>query len=331
LIGNIIQSRIPSGPPQQMSCTTSSLLSLITFVTERHRSEPATIVLSGDHYIVGDIHGNVDILIRIFEHCGYPPESRYLFLGDYIDRGSNSCEVVLILYALKMLYPDNVHLLRGNHEFFAMSDAYGFRRECESRMTRQLYERIIDSFDSLPIAARIGGNYCVHGGISPRLRTEEAILGIEKVRQFEDFLDSPSLDMLWSDPNIAITEFDKSPRGCGVLFGPEAVKNFLNQCPGTFRVIRSHERCSAGFDWPFRKDGTVLTVFSSCDYCDTMNDAGVAAVTDHDQSAECVRLSPLLPLELGKRRVIFPEWLINEEMIEVPQVDDEVLDVEIVV
>jgi hypothetical protein len=62
-----------------------------------------------------------------------------------------------------------------------------------------------------------------------------------------------------------------------------------------------------------------------------MNDAGVAAVTDHDESAECARLPPLLPMDLGKRRVIFPEWLMDEESIEMPPVDDPILDVEIVV
>jgi diadenosine tetraphosphatase ApaH/serine/threonine PP2A family protein phosphatase len=215
-----------------------------------------------------------------------------------------------------------------------MSDSYGFRRECESRISRQIYERIVDSFDSLPIAARIGGNYCVHGGISPRLQTEEAIRNIEKVRQDDDFLKSVSCEMLWSDPCSNVIEFDKSPRGCGVLFGPEAVKKFLSACPGTFRVIRSHESCRLGFDWPFKIGGTVLTVFSSCDYCDTMNDAGVAVVTDYDDSVNCMRLAPLTPIQLAKRRVTFPKWLFEGEMMETPPFDnteDLILDVEIVV
>jgi diadenosine tetraphosphatase ApaH/serine/threonine PP2A family protein phosphatase len=294
-----------------MSLTPGQLAELIDHVNARHRAEPATVVLCGDHWVVGDIHGNVDALIRIFDQCGYPPASRYLFLGDYIDRGRNSCEVVLLLYALKFLYPDCVHLLRGNHEFFAMADAYGFRRECEARLSRALYERILLGFDDLPIAARIGGNYCVHGGISPRLRTEEQIRGIAKLSQGENIVKSASCDMLWSDPSVDVADFDKSPRGCGVLFGAQAVRRFLEACPGTNRIIRSHESCTAGFDWPFREGGTVLTVFSSCDYCDLMNHAAVVIVTDHDASAHCVTLAPLAPSQLKRRRVLFPDWLID--------------------
>jgi diadenosine tetraphosphatase ApaH/serine/threonine PP2A family protein phosphatase len=279
-------------------------------VTERHQHEPATLTLAGPHYIVGDIHGNVDALIRIFGHFGFPPSSKYLFLGDYIDRGRNSCEVILVLYGLKLLFPDHIYLLRGNHEFFGMSDLYGFRRECEFRLSRAVYERIVRSFDSLPIAARIGGNYCVHGGISPKLMTEEAIANVEKLSQTENFLESPSCDLLWSDPCAAVAEFEKSPRGCGVLFGKEAVVRFLTACPGAFRVIRSHESCRAGFNWPFSEGGPVLTVFSSYDYCSMGNDAGVVAVTDHDESVKCEAIAPVGNAK--KRRVIYPEWLMEE-------------------
>jgi diadenosine tetraphosphatase ApaH/serine/threonine PP2A family protein phosphatase len=318
LIHELIKTRIPSGTPPRPAISFCDVTQLIDSVSELHRTEPATLILSGNHYIVGDIHGNVDSLIRIFGHFGYPPHSKYLFLGDYIDRGRNSCEVVLLLYGLKLLFPNHLHLLRGNHEFFAMTDAYGFRRECEGRMSRSMYDRIVCSFDHLPIAARIGGNFCVHGGISPRLTTPEAIKSITKLQQTEDFLESPSCDLLWSDPREKILDFEKSPRGCGVLFGRDAAQRFLEACPGAFRIIRSHESCAAGFDWPFNEGGPVLTVFSSCDYCETGNNAGIAAVSDYDTSAKCVALPPLMPSQLGKRRVIFPDWAIDNVEMEFP-------------
>jgi protein phosphatase len=308
LVHQIINTRIPCKDPPQISISITNLSTLIDLVSERHKTEPATLVLSGDHYIVGDIHGNIDVLIRIFGKFGYPPHSKYLFLGDYIDRGCNSCEVVLVLYALKLLFPDDLHLLRGNHEFCAMAGAYGFRYECESRISHSIYERILMSFDDLPIAARIGGNYCVHGGISPRIVTEKGVEEVEKLRQTEEYFVSPSYELLWSDPKPELSEFEASPRGCGVLFGKEAVQRFLGVCKGSFRLIRSHESCATGFNWPFCEGGPVLTIFSSCDYCDTGNDAAVAMVTDHDDSARCVTLPLLAPGQAEKRRVLFPDW-----------------------
>jgi hypothetical protein len=114
---------------------------------------------------------------------------------------------------------------------------------------------------------------------------------------------------------LKVSEFEKSPGGCGVLFGKEAVMRFLNECPGVFRIIRSHESCKAGVDWPFTEGGPVLTVFSSCDYCQTGNDAGVVAVTDCDDSVRCSILPPLTGKQIEKRRVMFPEWLINDGLI----------------
>jgi diadenosine tetraphosphatase ApaH/serine/threonine PP2A family protein phosphatase len=159
------------------------------------------------------------------------------------------------------------------------------------------------SFDLLPIAARFSGNYCVHGGISPQLQNEAVISSIEKLRQTENFAQSPTCDMLWSDPSVMISEFDKGPRGYGVRFGHEAVRRFLSNCKAANRIICSHESCTTGFNWPLNEGGPVLTVFSSCDYCDMMNDA---AVTDHDGAPSCATHAPLTANQLVKRRVTFP-------------------------
>ena len=74
----------------------------------------------------GDIHGQYSDLLRLFEYGGFPPEANYLFLGDYVDRGFNSLGVFLLLLTLKLLHPERVSLLRGNHESRQITQAFIF-------------------------------------------------------------------------------------------------------------------------------------------------------------------------------------------------------------
>lgn len=88
-------------------------------------------------HIVGDLHGQFGDLLRIFERCGNPSKSKYLFLGDYVDRGPNSIETICLLLLLRVKYSNNVFMLRGNHECSAINRVYGFYDECEDRFQQQ--------------------------------------------------------------------------------------------------------------------------------------------------------------------------------------------------
>ena len=131
---------------------------IIKIVSKIFKKEPNVIKINkkdnSDFVVVGDIHGNLESLIYIFKSKGDPSTTQYLFLGDYIDRGTNSCEVIILLYTLKCLYPENIHLIRGNHEFKDMTERYGFKDECLNRIKsknngQNFYNKILNSFKYL--------------------------------------------------------------------------------------------------------------------------------------------------------------------------------------
>lgn len=125
---------------------------------------------------LGDIHGQYYDLLRLFEYGGYPPESNYLFLGDYVDRGKQSLETICLLLAYKIKYPENFFLLRGNHECASINRIYGFYDECKRRYNIKLWKVFTDCFNCLPVAALIDEKIlCMHGGLSPDLNSLDQI------------------------------------------------------------------------------------------------------------------------------------------------------------
>jgi diadenosine tetraphosphatase ApaH/serine/threonine PP2A family protein phosphatase len=283
--------------------TEASFSDLLEIAQTLFEAEPAVLKLSGDFAVVGDLHGDIASLTRIFQNFGYPPEQSYLFLGDYVDRGTNSCEVVCLLFALKVLFPGHVYLLRGNHENRAMTDVYGFREECLGRFSSKIYDKILTAFENLPIAAVLNDTvFCVHAGVPHNFQSTDSITKSDP----PDLID----DLLWSDPSTECSWFAESPRGRGHLFGEKAVDAFLNRVNLRF-IIRSHELTLNGYDYPFGPDGMLMTVFSSCDYMGQMNDGGVAFVGPGKITAEY--FEPLTEKEKAQRRVILPPFLVDRE------------------
>lgn len=134
-------------------------------------SQPCFLELEAPINVCGDIHGQYVDLLRIFSNVGFPPKSKFLFLGDYIDRGQHSLECICLLLCFKIKFPDNFFILRGNHEASMINRVYGFYDECKRRMSIRIWKHFIDVFNCLPISASIDDRIlCMHGGLSPELK-----------------------------------------------------------------------------------------------------------------------------------------------------------------
>lgn len=114
---------------------------------------------------------------ELFRIGGSPPETNYLFMGDYVDRGYYSVETVTLLVALKVRYRDRLTILRGNHESRQITQVYGFYDECLRKYgNANVWKQFTELFDYLPLTAVVEGQiFCLHGGLSPSIDTLDQI------------------------------------------------------------------------------------------------------------------------------------------------------------
>jgi diadenosine tetraphosphatase ApaH/serine/threonine PP2A family protein phosphatase len=281
--------------------------------------------------IFGDIHGQYTDLMRFFDFWRSPTETinggdiesfDYLFLGDYVDRGYHSLETICLLMALKVKYPKQIHMLRGNHEDRWINNVFGFAEECAERIDNDIEDpnsvfSILNSmFEYLPLAAVIEDQIlCIHGGIGSSIHSLEDIMRfnrpLEVVHDVTTVEQQMLIDLLWSDPTDNDEELGiqpnavRDPNNTGniVKFGPDRVENFLKNNNLTC-IIRGHECVMDGFE-RFAK-GQLITVFSATDYCARHKNAGAMLVIQKDME--------LVP------RLIFPventqsaNWIDPEE------------------
>lgn len=333
---------------QQEQLPLADALALLTAARELLASEPNVLELDAPLLCVGDLHGQFEDLMSVLHGPGRNygllearkrvRAPRYLFgddnilmyervatrrgkrgsvlfLGDYVDRGSRGCEVFLYLLSLKVRYPNDIHLIRGNHESRSLTGHFGFRSECRRKYGMTAYHAICRVFESLPLAALVkGASYgnvlCCHGGLGPSFETVEDIQTIDRFVEPPD--DGPLCDVLWADPKRP-TEDDEPPhdtararscsnveddatlfepnptRGCSYVFSAAATKRFLER-NDLAAIVRAHEVQEDGFARDFERQfknrvggrrrkpqiAPVTTVFSAPNYCGKYgNDAAV--------------------------------------------------------
>lgn len=252
--------------------------------------QPSMLEIKAPVKICGDIHGQYGDLLSLFEFGGFPPESNYLFLGDYVDRGRQSLECICLLLAYKIKYPNNFFLLRGNHECAGINRIYGFYDECKRRYSINLWKIFTECFDWLPLAALIDRRIlCMHGGISPDLKSLDQI---RRIKRPTDVPDKGLLcDLLWSDPDKNVTRWGENDRGVSVTFGAEIVDEFLDMV-NIDLICRAHQVVEDGYE--FFADKGLVTLFSAPNYCGEFENSGVIMNVDE---ALCCSFQILKPSE----------------------------------
>ena len=243
--------------------------------------QPTFLDLESPLTVCGDTHGQYPDLLRLFDLGGYPPDTNYLFLGDYVDRGEQSIETICLLLAYKIKYEENFFLLRGNHECGSINRIYGFFDECKRRYNIKIWKSFVDLFNCLPIAACIDDKiFLVHGGLSPELKTIDEI---KKIMRPTDVPEEGLLcDLLWSDPENSIKEWGDNDRGVSVTFNVKVLERFLENNELDL-FCRAHQVVEQGYE--FFGDKKLVTVFSAPNYCGEFdNNGGIMLV---DENLKC--------------------------------------------
>ncbi|KAK0409878.1 hypothetical protein QR680_004813 [Steinernema hermaphroditum] len=247
----------------------ADVLSLCNKTREVLVQEPNVVRLSSPLVVSGDIHGQFADLQQLFSLAGHPCANNYVFLGDYVDRGSNSVECISLLMCLKVKFRERFVLLRGNHECRAITAVYGFYDECLSKYSdTNVWKAFVELFDFLPLSAVIDDAIlCVHGGLSPYTGSLDAIAAINRFQEIP--VAGPLCDLVWSDPDHRLG-WNVSQRNVGVTFG-EAISREFTHNNGLNFIARAHEAVQQGYEW--RHNGHVVTIFSASNYCNSHNEA----------------------------------------------------------
>ncbi len=253
------------------------------------KNQPVFIELDSPINICGDVHGQFYDLLRLFNYGGEPPKANYLFLGDYVDRGKNSLETIVLLLCYKIKYPENFFMLRGNHESDNINKSYGFFDECKRRFDIKIWKKFNDLFNVFPITAIIKDKIlCMHGGLSPNLLNFESL---KKIVRPTEVPDSGLLcDLLWSDPGENIESWGENERGVSYTFSERIVEEFLDKYDLDL-ICRAHQVVENGYE--FFANRQLVTIFSAPNYCGEFDNAGAMMLIDKDLMCTFKILKPI--------------------------------------
>jgi len=270
-----------SPPGTLASLSESEIKILCQMVRPILLNQPMLIELEAPLKICGDIHGQYTDLLRLFEYGGFPPNSNYLFLGDYVDRGKQSLETICLLLCYKIQHPQNFFILRGNHESAGINRIYGFYDECKRRYSIKLWKIFSDTFNCLPVSALVDEKIlCMHGGLSPELESLQQIADLPRPRDVPDV--GLMCDLLWSDPDTTVNGWGENERGVSFVFGADVVAEFLDRHELDL-LVRAHQVVEDGYE--FFAGRRLVTLFSAPNYCGEFDNAG--GIISVDENLKC--------------------------------------------
>ena len=274
--------------------TEQECVSLCESVKAVLRKEPTVVAVRVPVTIVSDIHGQFADLLEILKVAGSPPETNLLFLGDYVDRGYRSLQVISLIFLLKLRWRDSVTVLRGNHETRSVSTVYGFIDNCRQAYgSPVVWQAFTDTFDFLPLTSVVENQiFSLHGGLSPSVdrvyplegqTTAESTgetrqVSIMELDRFQEVPhDGAITDICWSDPDDRCG-WGISPRGAGYTFGADITAAFL-RTNNLKLIVRGHQLVMEGYSWTHERQ--VVTLFSAPNYC--YRCGNLAAVMEIDE------------------------------------------------
>ncbi|GMR56881.1 hypothetical protein PMAYCL1PPCAC_27076, partial [Pristionchus mayeri] len=255
----------------------NDIVKTITRVREIFMQEKMLVECGLPVVIMGDLHGQYYDLNRAFHKFnatvdgkikpGYMTH-RFVFMGDYVDRGKNSLEVLMMLFCLKIQCPKSFFLLRGNHEARAINRVYGFQQELQERFDKsdahELFTKFNELFSHMPIACLVGQSIlCMHGGVSPLLTSLDDIRNIPKP-MMDPNTNQLACDLMWADPMIGLKGHTPNMiRGVSIHFGEDLLDEVVQKCDLRL-VVRGHQMMMNGFN--FFHDKKLVTVFTAASY-----------------------------------------------------------------
>lgn len=247
------------------------LVRAIQLLSESPNVVPISFSAEEHIHVCGDTHGQYHDTLHIFELKGKPSKTnRYLFNGDYVDRGSYGVENILLLLAYKVLYPQHFFLSRGNHESRNLNIMYGYEGEVRAKYNDVIFDLMQETWQALPLAHVLNEKvFVVHGGLFSS--DEVMVADLNKIDRHRDIPDGgPMCEMLWSDPMV-MDGRAKSKRGTGLDFGPDVTRKFLERNKMDL-VVRSHEVQPEGYKWMHNEK--LVVIFSAANYCGQVGNKG---------------------------------------------------------
>ncbi|CAL8095438.1 unnamed protein product [Calicophoron daubneyi] len=314
-IKRLTNNEVVRGRPARI--TESEIVEIAEKVEPVLARDPVCINLNLDESlcIIGDLYGNFANLVRIFNKLGHPSKSRYLFLGNYINRQNRSVELIILLFAYKLKYPENIFMLRGNHECQYVSYYYGFLQECRSIYRQRVWRAIMRAFNWLPAAAIIEDViFCVHSGLIKDIpyktvRNKEklrAYISLQIDRPVAIAANSTLAQLTWSEPVVDTKGWRDNPAGIGWLYGEDEIHEFCRMY-NFQQIIRSNESAENGYE--FIADGKLLTIFAIPDLSGSSRNSGAIVhlcknIKDQTITGRIIIVSPFTQIRPGRPTLI---------------------------